>query len=80
MPMALHLLKLCVGAESVEDHKHWVERRLAAQKAAGVTPEQFHTTRMVPKRAAELLEQNPAELDPGYLALSFGGANAHLSV
>jgi hypothetical protein len=30
--MALHMLKLCVGAESVEDHKHWVERRLAAQK------------------------------------------------
>ncbi|EDQ32198.1 hypothetical protein HPDFL43_06947 [Hoeflea phototrophica DFL-43] len=54
--MALHMLKLCVGAESVEDHKHWVESRLAAQKAAGVTPEQFHTTRMVPKRAAELLD------------------------
>lgn len=54
--MALHMLKLCVGAESVEDHKHRVESRLAAQKAAGVTPEQFHTTRMVPKRAAELLD------------------------
>lgn len=54
--MSLHLLKLCVGAESVEDHKHWVESRLAAQKAAGVTPEQFHTTRMVPKRTAELLD------------------------
>ncbi|MEP3437210.1 MAG: DUF1489 family protein [Hoeflea sp.] len=54
--MALHLLKLCVGAESVEDQQDWVERRLAAMKAAGQTPEQFHTTRMVPKRAAELLD------------------------
>ncbi len=55
-PMTLNLLKLCVGADSVEDHKRWVEHRLAAQKAAGATPEQLHTTRMVPKRAEELLD------------------------
>ena len=55
-PMAVHLLKLCVGAESVEDLRGWVERRLAAMKAAGQTPEQFHTTRMAPKRAAELVD------------------------
>jgi len=54
--MALNLLKLCVGAESVEDLQDWITRRLAAQKAAGVTPEQFHTTRMAPKRLAELLD------------------------
>ncbi|WP_299863795.1 DUF1489 family protein [uncultured Hoeflea sp.] len=54
--MTLHLIKLCVGADSVEDLKGWIKGRLAAQKAAGVTPEQFHTTRMQPKRAEELLD------------------------
>tara|TARA_R110002020_G_scaffold35743_8_gene107817 strand:- start:2252 stop:2689 length:438 start_codon:yes stop_codon:yes gene_type:complete len=54
--MALHLLKLCVGAESIEDLQHWIARRLAAMKAAGQAPEQFHTTRMLPKRAAELVD------------------------
>lgn len=54
--MALHLIKLCVGAESVEDQQRWIESRLAAMKAAGVAPEQVHTTRMAPKRAAELLD------------------------
>lgn len=54
--MTLNLLKLCVGADSVEDHKRWVEHRLAAQKAAGAAQEQLHTTRMVPKRAQELLD------------------------
>ncbi|MGB5569989.1 MAG: flagellar biosynthesis protein FlhF, partial [Sedimenticolaceae bacterium] len=29
-------------------------------------------------RAAELLEENPIDLDPGYLALALGGANAHV--
>ena len=54
--MALHLLKLCVGADSVETLQDWIGRRLAAMKAAGQAPEQFHTTRMVPKRAAELVD------------------------
>jgi flagellar biosynthesis protein FlhF len=30
-------------------------------------------------RAAELLAENPTDLDPGYLALAFGGANAHVN-
>ena len=54
--MALHMLKLCVGAESVEDQRDSVERRLAMMEAAGQKPEQFHTTRMLPKRAAELID------------------------
>ena len=54
--MALHLLKLCVGAESVEDQRDWMQRRLAMMAAAGQKPEQYHTTRMVPKRAAELVD------------------------
>lgn len=52
--MTLHLIKLCVGAESVEDLEEWIERRLAEKRRAGQPVEHFHTTRMVPKRADEL--------------------------
>lgn len=54
--MALHLVKLCVGAESIAEHEAWIRERLAAQAARGETPEQRHTTRMVPKRVAEILD------------------------
>ena len=54
--MALHIIKLCVGAESVEDLQDWITRRLAAQTASGRTPEQYHTTRMAPKRRDEVLD------------------------
>ncbi|MFG1358265.1 DUF1489 family protein [Xanthobacter pseudotagetidis] len=54
--MALHLLKLCVGAESIADLSSWIAERRAAAEAAGRTYEQTHTTRMVPTRAAELLD------------------------
>lgn len=54
--MTLNLLKLCVGAESVEDLESWIGERLAAMRTRGETPEQMHTTRMAPKRAGELLD------------------------
>ncbi|MBW0369797.1 DUF1489 family protein [Ensifer adhaerens] len=54
--MSLHLIKLCVGAESIEDLREWVSRKAMAAMAAGLEPHSFHTTRMVPKRAEELLE------------------------
>ena len=54
--MALHLLKLCVGAESIEDLESWIALRLAEQRRAGQTPEQRHTTRMAPKRRDDLLD------------------------
>lgn len=54
--MPLHLLKLCVGAESVADLAGSIAERLAEQRRAGQEPEQRHTTRMVPKRLAELLD------------------------
>ncbi len=53
--MALHLIKLCVGAESVDDHAAWISAMLERKRAAGLPAEQMHTTRMVPKRGAELL-------------------------
>lgn len=54
--MALHLLKLCVGADSIRDLEEWIEMRLRHFKKAGMAPEQFHTTRMLPKRVDEVLD------------------------
>lgn len=54
--MALHLLKLCVGADSVEDLEAWIANRLAAAESSGAKREQFHVTRMTPKRAVELVD------------------------
>jgi hypothetical protein len=52
--MTLHLVKLCVGATSIEDLAHWQHGRLAAQRKAGESPRLFHTTFQTPKRQAEL--------------------------
>lgn len=54
--MALHLIKLCVGCESVEDLEDWIALKLDEKQRAGLPAEHFHTTRMVPKRGAELLD------------------------
>lgn len=54
--MALNLVKLCVGCGSIEELAAWIDFRLNEKREAGVLPEQFHTTRMVPKRVDELLE------------------------
>ncbi|MBN9045820.1 MAG: DUF1489 family protein [Rhizobiales bacterium] len=54
--MALHLVKLCVGCDSIEDLAAWIDFRLAERRAAGLVAEQTHTTRMVPKRIDELLD------------------------
>jgi hypothetical protein len=54
--MALHILKLCVGCESVEDLEQWIAERLAEKRKAGEALEHGHTTRMVPSRQEELLD------------------------
>jgi hypothetical protein len=54
--MPLHLIKLCVGCDSVKDLQGWIKLRLAEKKKRGEKPEHFHTTRMVPKRCEELLD------------------------
>ena len=54
--MPLHLLKLCVGADSIADLDGWIASRLAEGRRSGGPVENRHTTRMVPKRAAELLD------------------------
>ena len=53
--MALNLIKLCVGADSIEDLADWQKKRAAMRKKKGQKPEIFHVTRMTPKRADELL-------------------------
>ena len=50
--MALNIIKLCVGAESVEDLTDW-HRAHVHLWAPGTTE---HVTRMWPKREADLLE------------------------
>ncbi|HTO32689.1 MAG TPA: DUF1489 family protein [Pararhizobium sp.] len=54
--MALHLIKLCVGADSIDDLRDWVSRKAQTAVAAGLEPHSFHITRMVPKRGEEILE------------------------
>ena len=54
--MVLNLLKLCVGAESLDDLKEWVAERALVAIAAGLEPHSVHTTRMVPKRTEDLLD------------------------
>ena len=52
--MALNLIKLCVGCESVKDLEHWIAKRLKERAKRGLSREHMHRTRMVPKRADEL--------------------------
>ena len=53
--MPLHLIKLSVGTDSVEDLEDWIKRKLKEKKKRGQKAERIHTTRMVPKRTEELL-------------------------
>ena len=54
--MTLHLVKLCVGADDVDDLRNWQAARLAEKKKRGEEQLLAHVTRMVPKRADELLD------------------------
>ena len=54
--MALHLIKLCVGAQSIADLQEHIADRLAKAKAEGKALEVAHVTRMTPARATELLD------------------------
>ncbi len=53
--MALHIVKLCVGASSIEDLSAWQKERFREQKARGEKPRIFHATLQTPKRQAELI-------------------------
>ena len=47
--MPLHILKMCVGCDSIEDLREWQQNRLL--RGEGL----FHRTRNMPKRAEEIL-------------------------
>ena len=54
--MPLHLIKLCVGCDLVRDLEDWIKQKLKAKRKNGEKPERIHVTRMVPKRADELID------------------------
>jgi hypothetical protein len=54
--MALNLIKLCVGCDSIDDLAQWQARRLADYRRRGEPAELKHTTRMTPKRRDELID------------------------
>jgi hypothetical protein len=54
--MTLHLIKLCVGCDSIDDLTEWITSRLRELRRARRKPEHTHTTRMVPRRVGELLD------------------------
>jgi hypothetical protein len=49
--MTTHILKLCVGCDSVEDLASWQRRRLATSRQTGPEAELMHVTRQTPRRA-----------------------------
>ncbi len=54
--MPQHLIKLCVGADSVADLEEWVDERVRERVAKRHAPRSQHVTRMVPSRAAEIVD------------------------
>lgn len=53
--MPLHLLKLCVGVETLADLESWIEETRIFAQRMGRPYRQTHTTRMVPKRMGEII-------------------------
>ncbi len=53
--MTVHMIKLCVGVDSIEDLSAWQKMRLAHGNRVG-DRRLFHATRMIPKRKDELAD------------------------
>ena len=54
--MALNLVKLCVGCESITDLTDWIAESAALRRKRRVPDEQVHVTRMMPKRVDDILD------------------------
>jgi hypothetical protein len=54
--MALHLIKLAVGCESVKELQDRVRERMRRAKEQGLPRRHIHVTRMTPKRDEDLLD------------------------
>ncbi|MCU0832074.1 MAG: DUF1489 family protein [Rhizobiaceae bacterium] len=53
--MVLNILKLCVGADSVEDLEDYIAMRYRRGGDYLIDGKPYHTTRMVPKRLDEII-------------------------
>jgi hypothetical protein len=54
--VTLHLLKLSVGCDSVKELEDWIREKQKERRKKGEPREHVHRTRMVPKRADELID------------------------
>ena len=54
--MTVHLIKLCVGVDSLQDLKDWQTERLKSLRKGGQTPELCHRTSQTPRRRDEVLD------------------------
>jgi hypothetical protein len=54
--MPLHLIKLCVGAQTIGDLESFVAERILARQRRGEPEFSWHITRITPRRSAELLD------------------------
>ena len=54
--MTLHIIKLCVGCDSVEDLGQWQRARLAKMRRRNAKARLRHVTRNMPKRAQDVLD------------------------
>jgi hypothetical protein len=55
--MTVHLIKLCVGVEAVEELATWQAERLKRLKRARKTVELCHRTMQMPRRREEVLDE-----------------------
>jgi len=53
--MPLHMIKLAAGAESIESFTNWQKQVIEQRSSAGLSANPVHETRMMPKRAKEIL-------------------------
>ncbi len=52
----IHLIKLCVGADTIDDLQDWQEYVMGERRKLGLSPKPVHQTRQTPKRAEELVD------------------------
>ena len=53
--MTAHLIKLCVGVDSIDDLATWIAWKQKEKQRLDQPEEQIHTTRVMPKRRDSLL-------------------------
>ena len=54
--MPVHLIKLCVGVDHLDELREYHRKALEKKKKQGLPQEILHVTRMTPKRQDELLD------------------------